>query len=68
MILGAEGRLEGASGEIGWFERSVPGPQFAGVRYVITGGESVWLVTYWSEDLATTRAQGDAIAASFVAG
>jgi len=37
MILGAEGRLEGASGEIGWFETSVPGPQFAGVRYVITG-------------------------------
>lgn len=65
MILGAEGRLEGASGEIGWVEMSLPGLQFAGVRYVITGSESVWLVTYWSDDLAATRAQADAIAASF---
>ena len=40
---------------------------FAGfvVRYVIAGSDSVWLVTYWSQDLATTRPQGDAIAASF---
>lgn len=65
MTLGAEGRLEGASGEIAWVEMSLPGLQFAGVRYVITGSESVWLVTYWSDDLATTRTQADAIATSF---
>ena len=65
MTIGAEGRLQGASGEIAWFELRVPGPQFGGVRYVITGSDSVWLVTYWSDDLPATRPEGDAIATSF---
>lgn len=63
--LGAEGRMDGVSGEIAWFELSLDGLDFAGVRYVITGSDSVWLITFWSGDLDTTRGVGDAIAASF---
>lgn len=63
--LGAEGRIDGTSGEIAWFELTLDGFGFAGVRYVITGSDSVWLVTFWSADLATTRGVGDAIASSF---
>jgi hypothetical protein len=66
--LGAEGRIDGVSGEIAWFELSLDGFGFAGVRYVITGSDSVWLVTFWSADLGTTRSVGDAIAASFAPG
>jgi hypothetical protein len=59
-----EGRLQGSSGEVGWFEIHIaPGADV--VRYVIAGTDSVWFVNYWSDDLATTRPQGDAIAAAF---
>ncbi len=63
--VGAEGRLDGVSGEIAWFELSLAGYGFDGVRYVVTGSDSVWLVTFWSADLATTRGVGDAIVTSF---
>jgi hypothetical protein len=62
--LGAEGRLPGSSGEVGWFEIHISGG-LDGVRYVVTGSDSVWLLTYWSDDMAATRPQGDAIATSF---
>ncbi|MBN2624666.1 MAG: hypothetical protein JXA83_14905, partial [Acidimicrobiales bacterium] len=65
VTLGAEGRLTGASGDVAWFEVELVGFDFSGVRYVATGPDSVWLITYWSDDLATARPAADAILASF---
>lgn len=65
VTLGAEGRLTGASGDVAWFEVELVGFEFSGVRYVATGPDSVWLITYWSDDLATARPAADAILASF---
>ncbi len=63
--LGAEGRMPGPYGEISWFELTVAGGATSGVRYVVTGMDSVWLITFWSDDLAGTRATADSIVFSF---
>ncbi len=63
-----EGRLSGAAGEIGSFLVFLPDGALSGVRYVVPGPSSVWLVTFWSDARAADQGIGDAIATGFTPG
>ncbi|HEX6237786.1 MAG TPA: hypothetical protein VFZ68_11360, partial [Acidimicrobiales bacterium] len=63
-----EGRLTGVAGEIGSFLVVLPDGSLRGVRYVIPGSSSIWLVTFWSDARLADRGIGDAIAAGFTPG
>jgi hypothetical protein len=62
---GVDGRLTSVVGEIASLELSVPSIGMNGVRYFVIHSDALWLLTFWSDDLAATRPRADHIAASF---
>ncbi len=63
-----ECRLSGVAGEIGSFLVFLPDGSLRGVRYVIPGPTSVWLVTFWSDARAADQGIGEAVATGFTSG
>ncbi|HEX6417303.1 MAG TPA: hypothetical protein VFZ77_02360, partial [Acidimicrobiales bacterium] len=66
VTVRARGRLEGVSGEISWSEFVLEEVDQNGVRYIVAGTDSVWVITYWTDrDPADARPVADDIVASF---
>lgn len=64
-VVGARGTMEGTSGEIGWVEIDLAAFDVQGVRYVATGSDTVWILTFWSHTLDEQRAMADEMVAGF---
>ena len=63
--VGARGAMQGAHGEVGWVEIDLAAFDVHGVRYVVTGTDTVWVLTFWSHHLDRQRGMADEMVAGF---